>query len=249
MKHLFARTGISKLREFSRAKVLLAFDFDGTLAPITDSPGEARLKKTTDSLLRHLAGRYPVAVLSGRSVGDLKERVPLGFQAYVGNHGLEGIPESETSYGRAQRESDGWAEELNRHLATAGFDDVLLEHKRYSLALHYRRSRQPYLRHEQLLNLCSRLVPPPRILPGKLVINLLPSGLPNKGDALRFLLREYERGIYIGDDDTDEDAFRLRLPNLLSISVGRRRGSSAEYYVRDQTEVQRLLRTLLRLRP
>lgn len=250
MRHVFARYGLAKLKSFSQKKLLLAFDFDGTLAPITNLPDRARLRKPTEGLLRRLAGSYPVAIVSGRSVDDLKERVPVGFDAYIGNHGLEGLPVEAALYLRAQKTSAQWAKKIIRLLAENKIDDVLFENKLYSLALHFRRSRQPRRREEELLKLCGRLSPVPRILPGKFVINLIPPQLPNKGDALKTLIRleDYEAAIYIGDDDTDEDVFRLHLENLLSISVGRRRHSGADFYVKDQTEVQRLLQTLLRLR-
>jgi trehalose 6-phosphate phosphatase len=168
----------------------------------------------------------------------------------VGNHGLEGLPVEASLYLRAQKTCAGWAKKIIRLLAQEKIEDVLLENKLYSLSLHYRRSKRPEQTRRDLLALAERLSPQGRILPGKFVVNLIPPQLPNKGDAVKTLLaiEDCDAAIYVGDDDTDEDVFRLRLPNLLSVSVGRRRSSSADFYVRDQTEVQRLLLTLLRLR-
>jgi trehalose 6-phosphate phosphatase len=90
-----------------------------------------------------------------------------------------------------------------------------------------------------------------RIIGGKQVVNLVPEGAPDKGDALE---RERERlrcdtAIYVGDDDTDEDVFRLDQPGrLLTIRVGAKRTSHAAYCIRDQRQIDVLIRVLSSLR-
>jgi trehalose 6-phosphate phosphatase len=93
----------------------------------------------------------------------------------------------------------------------------------------------------------ARLVPPPDIVHGKRVLNLLPPDAPHKGEALQSLLglSGCARAMYIGDDVTDEDVFRMRMPEVLSIRVGRKRTSAAEMYLKNQTEVARLVRRLV----
>ena len=92
-----------------------------------------------------------------------------------------------------------------------------------------------------------RLVPTPDIVPGKRVLNLLPPDAPHKGEALQSLLglSGCARAMYIGDDVTDEDVFRMRMPEVLSIRVGRKRKSAAEMYLKNQSEVARLVRRLV----
>ena len=88
-----------------------------------------------------------------------------------------------------------------------------------------------------------------RIIPGKMVINLVPAGLPHKGDALRRLMRLSHRRIalYVGDDHTDEDVFRLAADaGVVGVRVGRTRHSAASWFLRDQQEVDELLSRLLR---
>ncbi|MGZ3695041.1 MAG: trehalose-phosphatase [Bdellovibrionota bacterium] len=250
MKYLFSEEGLSELALTSSQSCLLAFDFDGTLAPITGIPSQAQLNKDTQTLLHRLALLYPVAVVSGRGVADLTGRLPLGLHSYIGNHGIEGLESARKNYASAEKVCAAWHFALTGLFASHGFDDIFLENKRLSLAVHYRNSRQPVKRRRDILTLCALLVPPPRVLPGKFVINLIPPELPNKGDALQELIKaaKAKTAIYVGDDDTDEDVFRLKLPNVLSVLVGRRKVSDANFYLKDQTETQHLLEVLLRLR-
>lgn len=250
MKYLFSQHGQKSLVQMAGGKCLLAFDFDGTLAPITGIPSRARLRKATLEMLNRLALLYPVAVVSGRGVDDLTGRLPAGLHSYIGNHGLEGLVSAQRKYARAEKICAAWHVQLTRLFAGHGFEDLLLENKRFSLAIHYRNSHHPIRRRRELYDLCTRLTPAPRILPGKFVVNLIPPQVPNKGDALRELMRatRARTAIYVGDDDTDEDVFRMQLPNVLSVSVGRRRKSSAAFYLKDQAETLRLLRALERLR-
>lgn len=250
MRYLFSTAGTRALEKIAADHSLLAFDFDGTLAPITKKPSRARLPRASQTLLDHLARLYPVAVLSGRGKADLIGRLPLGLHSYIGNHGLEGLMKSERLYARAEKICAAWHFRLTGLFASHGFDDVYLENKRYSLSIHYRQSRHPFRRRRDLLSLCALLEPAPRQIPGKFVINLVPARLPNKGDALKHVVRAAHAryAIYVGDDDTDEDVFRLHLPRVLSVCVGRRRGSHADYYLRDQSEMRKLLRLLVALR-
>lgn len=250
MKYLFSTAGSEALEKIAAQSSLVAFDFDGTLAPITGIPSRARLARRAQNLLDRLARLYPVAVLSGRGVEDLTGRLPAGLHSYIGNHGLEGLLHAERKYARAARTCAAWHFQLTGLFASHGFDDLFLENKRYSLAIHYRNARHPLRRRRELHSLVSLLEPAPRILPGKYVVNLIPPRVPNKGDALKELIRAAKArlALYVGDDDTDEDVFRLHLPNVLSVSVGRRKNSSATYYLKNQGETLRLLEELLRLR-
>ena len=83
-----------------------------------------------------------------------------------------------------------------------------------------------------------------RIVPGKLVVNLVPAAAPDKGDALVQLRARYraDTAFYVGDDGTDEDVFALDQPGrLLCVRVGRSRASAAGYYLKHQREIDALL--------
>ena len=86
-----------------------------------------------------------------------------------------------------------------------------------------------------------------RVVPGKMVVNLVPAELPHKGDALERLMRteRLASALYVGDDRTDEDAFRLGAASgVIGVRVGRARDSAAPWFLRDQGEIDDLLALL-----
>jgi trehalose 6-phosphate phosphatase len=243
VKYLFSRGGLEVLREFVTEGTLLAFDFDGTLAPIVKKRDRAALPAQTSRLLKKLSRLRPVALLSGRELSDLKSRVPFPLLAWIGNHGMEGVPGGKPR-SRNEKIVGKWAASLAESLpAIPGTE---LENKRYSLTLHYRESKRPAKARSSLLA-AEALKPAPHILPGKKVLNLLTPGHTNKGLALQALMKAHGFGkaLFVGDDDTDEDVFRLQDPRIFSLRVGVKRSSLAQAYLRDQKEVETLLSILL----
>lgn len=243
-RYLFSSRGLALLQPFLNVDTLLAFDFDGTLAPIVVDPGQAALPKTSAGLLRRLSKRFPVALISGRRLSDLRSRTPFKLVAWIGNHGMEGLQPKRASAKAVAKKVKKWEESLLKSLLD--FPDLKVENKHYSLTLHYRSSRQPAARKKLLLKLAQNLTPKAEILPGKCVLNLLAPGQLNKGDAIKSLMKtqHYSRAIFVGDDDTDEDVFRLRDPRIFSIRIGPSRKSAADAYLHDQEEMVTLLRLL-----
>ena len=91
-----------------------------------------------------------------------------------------------------------------------------------------------------------------RLIRGKQVVNLLPRDAPHKGIALEKARARVgcDTAVYVGDDETDEDVFGLDRPGrLLTVRVGRKRDSLASYFLRDQSEIDRLLIALLSVVP
>ncbi len=244
MNHLFTPLGLEALQKLAQAKALLAFDYDGTLAPIHREPSRAHIRRETESLLTELAEHWPLAIISGRSLADLHTRIPFPCRALVGNHGMEGLglPLEEAATLTAL-----WHAELLE--LCKDFRDVLIENKTYSLSVHYRTSLDRRQRKTDLLALFDRLQPRPRLLPGKFVMNVVPPGLPHKGNALQELLAAQNcvQALFLGDDVTDEDVFALADPRILSIRVGHHLASQASFFLQDQKEIDLLLRHLLRL--
>jgi trehalose 6-phosphate phosphatase len=234
------------LATFAASNVLVAFDYDGTLAPIVSRPSRARMRATTKRLLMALAERYPCVVISGRSREDVVQRidaVPVWHVA--GNHGVE--PWGEQA-GYALRVRD-WVRLLNERLA--GLAGVEVEDKRYSVTVHYRRAGNK--RHAiEAIESALRDLRGFRTVGGKQALNLVPKGAPHKGAALERARRllACDTAIYVGDDETDEDAFRSARPDrLLGIRIGQSRGSRARYRLREQRDIDRLLKALIDLRP
>jgi trehalose 6-phosphate phosphatase len=242
MKPLLTRDNRSLLDQLAWSNVLLAFDFDGTLAPIVANRHRAAMRPRTARLFAAVCARYPSAVISGRAKADVGRRLngaPVRF--VVGNHGLE----PGTRLSEFQRQMLRAHPALADALADVGGIDI--ENKRDSLAVHYRRSRQKARAREAIRRAVAGLAEPMRVIAGKLVLNVVPEAAPDKGDALIALRDEAgaDVAMYIGDDVTDEDVFRLDEPGrLFTIRVGRSRASAARYYLRRQDEIDALLEHL-----
>lgn len=233
------------LRQFALSRVLVAFDFDGTLAPLVAGRHQAALRPRTRKLLTALTALYPCVVVSGRARDDVRRRLRgVGLQETIGNHGIEPWSASPRIAKAVQR----WKRLLKKKLAR--FSGVALEDKRYSLAIHYRHARRKD-EVRQVIAQVARSLRDVRLVGGIEVANFLPRGGSNKGTALVQARKHFgcESAIYVGDDDTDEDVFALNLSTpLLTVRVGRSNRSRAEYYLQDQKEVDLLIRALVRLR-
>jgi len=230
------------LRRFARSNVLLAFDYDGTLAPIVSDPGRATMRATTRRLLRQLTRLYPCIIISGRALADARRLLRgVDVLAIFGNHGAE---TSETQ-GRGVREVQGWQLPLENRLKA--YRGVRIENNGYSIVVHYRQSPEKKKALAAILEAVAGLGAV-RVTGGKLAVNVLPRNGPNKGTALK---RERARlgcdtAIYVGDDDSDEDVFALKLPGkLLAIRVGAKVDTRAPYCIRNQAEIDRLLALLV----
>jgi len=246
MHHILAARHFPTLASFAVSNALIGFDYDGTLAPIVRSPTRAAMRPATRRLLTAVSERYPSVVISGRARSDLVRRVgAVPVWHLAGNHGLEPWNES-TAY---TKQVSRWVQELQPVVARC--KGVLIENKLFSITIHYRHSPNKTAVLRTLLPVCRRLRDA-RLLHGHYAISLVPAGAPHKGAALdraRRLLA-CDTAIYLGDDGTDEDAFRLETPErLLAIRVGRDSTSRAKYYLTNQKEVDRFLRTLVTLRP
>jgi trehalose 6-phosphate phosphatase len=247
MKALFSPHSLRHLQSLARNRTLFAFDFDGTLAQIRRRPSDARLNRTTESLLRTLSKSAPIAIISGRSVKDLRKTLTFHPDILIGSHGLESPQASQSSLQCARRTCKGWKQQLKRQLKGFPPCGIELEDKSYSLAFHYRRARNRRWARCRISDLISQLTPAPKQITGKCVINLMPAGALNKAEALLHLLNRsrWNAVIYVGDDDTDEDVFNLRDKRFFTVRVGAGSSSQAKYFIRKQSDIDRLLRIVI----
>jgi trehalose 6-phosphate phosphatase len=245
MKYLFARSNQAILQQFALSKVLLAFDYDGTLAPITDRPEAAAMRPSTLILFGQVAKSYACVVISGRARVDVLPLIKqVKVREVIGNHGAE--PWQDCT--RLSREVKAWRPVLERNLAH--IPGVVIEDKSLSVSVHYRLSRAKKKALATIRQTVS-LLGDVRLIPGKQVVNIVPKGAHHKGIALQEARLRYgcDTAIFVGDDETDEDAFAIDQPaRLLTIRVGAKRTSSADYYLRTQNEIDQLLRLLLAYR-
>jgi trehalose 6-phosphate phosphatase len=249
MKDVLAPRHHAALEQFvgtpSPAKVLLAFDYDGVLAPLVKDPGGARMRDSTRRLLVALGKHWPTAVVSGRAWKDTARFVDGAVRHVVGNHGFEldgPVPVPRAVVRRVQ----GWRAQLEEELD--GVPGVFFEDKVSTLAVHYGLTRT-WRRSGQAVQQAANRLEGTRLIGGKKVLNVLPREFPSKGDAIRTLLARHKLAgaLYAGDDVTDEDAFAVGPPLVFGVHVGAG-NSLAEWRLRTQDEVDRLFEVLLETR-
>src|SRR5437899_4598916 len=234
-------------------RVAVFLDYDGTLTPIVSHPENAWLADSMRQTLRELAARAPVAILSGRDLDDVRRRVNIDAIVYAGSHGFDiagprGL--------RRQVAADFLPKldiaEKELRGALDGILDAQVEPKHFSIAAHYRNVREnDILMVKQAVDEVAARHRELRSMDGKKVYELLPDIDWDKGKAVLWLLETLElehgdvRPIYIGDDSTDEDAFRALEQRGVGILVTEQpRRSVARYVLKDSGEVELLLRHL-----
>ena len=247
MIYAFSPEGIACLDAALVTRSLLAFDIDGTLAPIVERPDDARVPDDVQHILADLASRFDVAIITGRAIDDARRMLSFEPRYLVGNHGAEGLPGGDARSQSFARTVAHWRDALVREdsLRVAG---VTLEDKTYSMSLHYRRAADESAARAAIDRCAAALRPSPRVITGKAVMNLLPPDAPDKGDALRALIAAAQRDavLYVGDDDTDETVFGLHLPSVLSVRVEPANDSAAALFLHDQREVLTLVSYIAR---
>jgi len=249
-------SALKNVQEIARhgRRLAVFLDYDGTLTPIVSHPEKALLSDSMRQALQSLVLQAPVAILSGRDLDDVRQRVNIGAIVYAGSHGFDIAGPRGLRKEMAMEfllRLDMVEQELGKQLA--GIAGARVERKRFSIAAHYRNANASEVpkvdravsevaaRHREL-----------RKMDGKKVYELLPDIDWDKGKALLWLLenqgleRAKVRPIYIGDDRTDEDAFRALGQRGVGILVSEQpRPTSARYSLKDPAEVERFLRELV----
>lgn len=248
-RNILAKSNIETLRATAAAGALLGFDYDGTLAPMTGDPYNNGMRPETIELLRSLASAAPVAVITGRSVQDVTPRLHgIRFTAVIGNHGAEPSPFAK----RAVKEVAAWMPVLEE--AVERLPGVAIENKGVSVSVHYWNATHP----DEAIAAIDALVPSfshtVEVVQGIGLVNIIPKGAPNKGDALKALMKQHGilNGLFVGDELTDETAFRMLGEGRgVGIRVGPSKGTAADYHIASQLDMDALLTELLigRTRP
>ncbi len=237
----------------SENSLFLFLDYDGTLTPIVSTPEKAVLSDKMRSIIERLKELFPIAIISGRSLHDLMERVGLTDILYAGNHGAE--------IWDGEREIISHEVETTRHILKEfldhlhkSLDDIpglFIEDKGATASIHFRKVRMRDLsRLFRIFKSVARQYEHAfRITTGKKVFEIRPMSAWHKGDAVQWLMERFGQEsmpIYIGDDTTDEDAFMAVEGKGISIGVGL--NCKADYYLKDTSEVEKFLKKLMRIK-
>jgi len=240
--------------ELEGRRPVFFLDYDGTLAPIAPRPDDAHLPPSTRRALAALARRFPVTIVSGRGLADVAEFVGLDDVSYAGSHGFEIVASGEEG-GEIRHEAAAHVEpeieEVSRELETIleAVEGAIVEPKRFSVAVHYRGVGEGDVgRVEEAVDRVLTERPKLRRGEGKKVFEIRPDLDWDKGRAVLWLLEALELDgeanlpIYVGDDVTDEDAFRALEGRGVGILVtDAPRPTAARYQLQDPDEVRAFL--------
>ena len=259
VSHLFEDWKSIQARIQQAHYLFLFLDYDGTLTPIVSQPELAFCPSDVKRYLQELRdlSNVRIAIISGRSLEDLRRKVGVSGIIYVGNHGLE----IEHSDGRHKKVlSSARAGELksitqNLQYLLKEIPGILFEEKGPILSVHYRNVAQefvpriPQVLEEELQQWGNRW----KMASGKMVLEIQPNVDFHKGKAVREILNTFPSigflPIYLGDDLTDEDAFRVLKDHGISVFVGPGNSTSeADFFLRSPEEVREFLSKCLEVR-
>ncbi len=266
MQHLFQSWESFSLDIRTASHILLLFDYDGTLTPIVSRPDEAILSPETRELLVKLTARpaCSIGIISGRSLSDIKTMAAIEGIHYAGNHGLEiegpDIKFTNPAAKTSQSEIKELASQLSARLGN--IEGVIVEDKGLSLSLHYRLVKESGV--NTVAEIFRQITSPwlsegkIRVTSGKKVWEVRPPIDWHKGKAVEIIIQRIKKilncqkilTVYLGDDKTDEDAFKIiHRPHGWSIFIGGENpSSSADYFLDSTVEVKTFLSRLLDLK-
>nr|AFK33570.1 unknown [Medicago truncatula] len=259
-------------------KIALFLDYDGTLSPIVDNPERAFMSENMRAAVKNVAEYFPTAIISGRSREKVHEFVGLTDLHYAGSHGMDIIGPLRQSisdnHPNCIRSTDKKGKEVNlfqpaaeflpmidevRKLLTGSTKDIKgakIENNKFCVSVHYRNVE------EESWDLVAQRVfdimkdyPHLRLTHGRKVLEVRPVIDWDKGKAVTFLLESLGLNddddvlaIYIGDDRTDEDAFKVlsEVNKGFGILVSSApKESNAVYSLCDPSEVMEFLKSLV----
>ncbi len=243
---------------FKRGKPVFFLDYDGTLTPIVNRPQDAIISKSMQDAVRALSEKYTVAIVSGRMREDVENLVGIDNLFYAGSHGFD-IRGPGFSLVQAKAEEvisvvDKVITRLKRELKD--MKGILIEEKKFSVAVHYRlldnQANLPNIK--EIVNNIIAEHESLRLLSGKKVFEILPNIPWDKGQAIRWIMKALDISwdkscvMYIGDDTTDEYAFRTINTRGSGILVSSKDSpSSARFVLNDPNEVGELFEKIIRL--
>jgi len=249
LRPLLGPQGLAALADLARSPALFAFDFDGTLAPIRPRPEDVHVSATIALRLDKLARLRPVAIVTGRRIADVRDRLGFVPSWIVGNHGAEDDGDPDAAL-RAFEALTPLRERLAQRADVLAHAGVMLEDKGQSLALHFRtapdRAAAAALIEAELAGFADTL----HVFGGKLVVNAVAADAPDKAVAVQRLIARAGAGaaFFAGDDLNDEPVFAVAQPGWVTVRIGcERRPSAARFCIDGPQEMAGVLDRILAL--
>ncbi|XP_074379506.1 trehalose-phosphate phosphatase A-like [Apium graveolens] len=278
LKYPSALTYFEKITSYAKGKKIVLFlDYDGTLSPIVDNPDQAFMSNHMRLAVKNVAKYFPTAIISGRSRDKVLEFVGLTELYYAGSHGMDimgPVRPNTTGQTNCIRSTDKQGKEVNLFQPASEFlpmiDEVFrslvditkeiegatVENNKFCVSVHYRNVNEKSWTtiagsvHEIMLN-----YPRLRLTHGRKVLEVRPVLNWDKGKAVEFLLESLGLSncdnvlpIYVGDDRTDEDAFKVLREGKRGFGIlvsSAPKESNAFYSLRDPSEVLEFLKSLV----
>ncbi|MFH1093491.1 MAG: trehalose-phosphatase [Candidatus Omnitrophota bacterium] len=236
-------------------KIVFFLDYDGTLTRIVDRPDLAVISEQMRELVRKLSVKFTTAIVSGRMREDVEKLVGVDGIFYAGSHGFDIRGKGFSMVQPKAKEAIPVVDKVTGELkaALSGIDGLIIEEKKFSVAVHYRMVKEKHL--QKIKELVEKVVDENetlRLMNGKMVFEILPAIDWNKGKAVCWIMKALELSwedhavFYIGDDTTDEDAFRAVNSRGVGILVSDQESiSSAQFRLASPDEVGKLFRQLV----
>jgi len=250
------------INQIKGRKPVLFLDYDGTLTPIVSRPEDAVLSEEMKNVLKETADRIKVGVISGRDMDDLKGLVGLNNIIYAGSHGFRisgpgGLYKEHEKSEEILPKLGELGRELHKYFKKID-EGIQVERKRYAIAVHYRNAKDDNI--PFIIQKIDRIIsknPGFKKGEGKKIVEVKPDINWHKGKALLWILEKLCMTdinefvpVYIGDDITDEDAFRTIEDFGIGILVGSHgQPTAAKYKLEDVDQVKTILEVLAKKYP
>ncbi|CAO2210877.1 unnamed protein product [Urochloa humidicola] len=254
----------------SKGKQIVVFlDYDGTLSPIVDDPDAAYMSDTMRRAVRSVAKHFPTAIVSGRCRDKVFEFVKLAELYYAGSHGMDIKGPAKASRHTKAAKARGvlfqpasqflpMIEQVHESLVekTKSIPGAKVENNKFCVSVHFRCvDEKSWSALADMVKSVLREYPKLKLTQGRMVLEVRPSIKWDKGKALEFLLESLGFAdcadvlpVYIGDDRTDEDAFKVLRSrgNGVGILVSKHpKDTSASYSLQEPAEVMEFLLRLV----
>ncbi|VVA92158.1 unnamed protein product [Arabis nemorensis] len=254
--HPSALDTFDKIMNDAKGKEIVMFlDYDGTLSLITEDHDRAYITDEMREVVKEVAVHFKTAIITGRSTDKVQSFVKLNGIHYAGSHGMD-IKEV-----MFQPASDylPMIDEVVKILKekTKAIPGATVEHNKFCLSVHFRRvDEKGWAALAEQVKLVLLDYPKLRLTQGRKVLELRPSIKWDKGKALEFLLNSLGIAesndvlpVYIGDDRTDEDAFKVlreRGQGLGIVVSKTAKETNASYSLQDPYQVKEFLKRLVK---